>query len=53
MAAEKRKEKPNESPLARTAQLARKLLGVPKAEVDRQRDQEQRSGRSSANPRHC
>jgi|GEM_PF-3108930 len=36
MAKLKPKEKPTETPLGRTAQLARKLLAVPKAEVDKQ-----------------
>jgi hypothetical protein len=35
MAKAKPKEKANESPLERTAKLARKLLAVPKSEVDR------------------
>lgn len=40
-------DKPTETPLARTARLARKLVAVPKAEVDKQsrkyeRDKERR-----------
>lgn len=35
MAKLKPKEKPTETPLGRTAQLAQKLLAVPKAEVDK------------------
>lgn len=34
-------DKPTETPLVRTRQLARKLLAVPKAEVDKQRAREQ------------
>ncbi len=49
MAKAKANEKASETPLERTARLARKLVGVPKAEVDRQyrryeRDKEKRQG---------
>jgi len=37
MAKAKPKEKPSETSLERTVRLARKLLAVPKAEVDRRR----------------
>jgi hypothetical protein len=43
MAKAKPKEKPSDTPLARTAQLARKLLAVPKAEVDKKRLKEQQA----------
>jgi hypothetical protein len=43
MAKAKPNEKPNEGSLARTAKLARKLLAVPKHEVDRMKQREQRA----------
>lgn len=42
MAEPKPNDKPTDSPLKRTAQLARKLLGVPKSEVDRRQRKWQR-----------
>ncbi len=46
MAKLKPSDKPNETPLERTAKLARKLLAVPKAEVDKvRRKQEHASSR--------
>lgn len=43
MAKLKPSEKPTETPLGRTARLARKLMAVPKAEVDKVKRKEQRS----------
>ena len=42
MAKLKPSAEPTETPLERTARLARKLLGVPKAEVDKARRKEQK-----------
>jgi hypothetical protein len=47
MAKAKPKEKPTDTPLSRTAALARKLLAVPKAEVDKARAREQHRKASS------
>lgn len=41
----KTNERPNEGSLARTARLARKLLAVPKREVDKQHEKYERGKR--------
>ena len=46
MAKLKSSEKPNETPLERTARLARKLMAVPKSEVDKVKRREQQRKRS-------
>ena len=47
MAKPKSSDKPTETPLERTARLARKLIAVPKAEVDKVKQREERK-KSSA-----
>jgi hypothetical protein len=48
MAKARSKETPSDSPLERTAKLAKKLLAVPKREVDKvKRKQSQRHGSSN------
>lgn len=52
MAKLKPSEEPTETPLERTAKLARKLLAVPKAEVDRvKRRDERKKASSTLHPR--
>lgn len=46
MAKLKSSEKPTETPLERTARLARKLMAVPKSEVDKVKRREQQRKRS-------
>jgi hypothetical protein len=48
MAKLKSSDKPTETPLGRTARLARKLLAVPKREVDKAKAREERKRQSSA-----
>jgi len=49
MAKAKSSEKPTDTPLERTARLARKLLAVPKAEVDKLKLREERK-KASGDP---
>lgn len=47
MAKLKSSDKPTATPLARTAQLAKKLLAVPKREADKQHQKYERDKRKS------
>lgn len=48
MAKLKSSERPTETPLERTAKLARKLLAVPKAEADKVKRREERKKQLSS-----